>query len=110
MEKEPKIFLEHILESIEAILEYTAGISQAEFSETRQKVDAVTRRFEIIGEATKNLPANFRATATHIPWKQMTGMRDNLVHEYFGIDYDEVWKTIKEDLPALKKEIEILLK
>lgn len=110
MEKDPKIFLEHILESIEAIEEYAAGISQAEFSKSREKVDAVTRRIEIIGEATKNLPANFRATAIHIPWKQMTGMRDNLVHEYFGIDYDEVWHTIKEDLPVLKKEIKILLK
>jgi len=110
MEKDPKVFLGHILESIEAILEYTAGISQDEFSRSRKIVDAVTRRIEIIGEATKNLPADFRAANVHIPWKQMTGMRDNLVHEYFGIDYDEVWKTIKEDLPALKKEIEILLK
>lgn len=110
MEKDPKIFLGHILESIEFIEEYTAGVSKAEFSETRQKVDAVVRRIEIIGEATKNLPASFRASAIHIPWKQMTGMRDNLIHEYFGIDYDEVWKTVKEDLPALKKEIEILLK
>ncbi|OGF23451.1 hypothetical protein A3D45_00895 [Candidatus Falkowbacteria bacterium RIFCSPHIGHO2_02_FULL_42_9] len=110
MEKDPKIFLSHILESIEAIEEYTAGISQDEFSGSRQKVDAVTRRIEIIGEATKNLPANFRAANIHIPWKQMTGMRDNLVHEYFGIDYDEVWQTIKEDLPVLKKEIKMLLK
>lgn len=110
MEKDPKIFLGHILERIEAIEEYTAGVSQAEFSRSRQKVDAVTRRIEIIGEATKNLPADFRATAIYIPWKQMTGMRDNLVHEYFGVDYDEVWQTIKVDLPALKKEIIILLK
>lgn len=110
MEKDPKIFLGHILESIELIEEYTAGISKAEFSKSGQRVDAVTRRIEIIGEATKNLPADFRATAIHIPWRQMTGMRDNLVHEYFGIDYDEVWKTVKEDLPELKKEIKKLLK
>lgn len=109
MEKNPKIFLEHILESIEFIEEYTAGISQAEFSESREKIDAVIRRIEIIGEASKNLPANFRATAVHIPWKQIAGMRDNLIHEYFGVDYDEVWQTVKEDLPALKKEIEIIL-
>lgn len=110
MEKDPKIFLEHILESIEFIEEYTAGVSQAEFFKSRQKADAVIRRIEIIGEAAKNLPTNFRATANHIPWKQMTGMRDNLIHEYFGVDYDEVWQTVKEDLPALKKEIKILLK
>lgn len=73
MEKNPKIFLEHILESIEFIEEYTAGISQAEFSESREKIDAVIRRIEIIGEASKNLPANFRATAVHIPWKQIAG-------------------------------------
>lgn len=109
MKRDPEIFLGHILESIDFIEEYTADISQAEFSQSREKVDAVTRRIEIIGEATKNLPANFRATAMHIPWKQMTGMRDNLIHEYFGIDYDEVWKTVKEDLPALKREIKKLL-
>lgn len=110
MRKDPKVFLGHILESIEAIEEYTADINKDKFLKTRQKVDAVTRRIEIIGEATKNLPADFKLNAPHIPWKKIAGMRDNLIHEYFGVNEDLVWKVVKKDLPELKKEIEILLK
>lgn len=110
MRKDPKVFLKHILNSIVAVEEYTKGISEDEFYSNRQIIDAVVRNFEIIGEATKNLPANFRAAAIHIPWEKMAGMRNNLIHEYFGVDKQEVWNTAKEDLPALKKEIEILLK
>ncbi|NCO25042.1 DUF86 domain-containing protein [Candidatus Parcubacteria bacterium] len=110
MQKDPKIFLEHILESTEFIEEYTAGITKTEFLKLREKIDAVVRRIEIIGEATKNLPANFKLTAPHIPWKKIAGMRDNLIHEYFGVNEDLVWKVVKKDIPELKKEIELLLK
>ena len=110
MRKDPKIFFKHILNSIAAIEEYTKGISEDEFYSNRQIIDAVVRNIEIIGEATKNLPKNIRANTPYIPWKKMAGMRNNLIHEYFGVDKQEVWNTAKQDLPALKKEIEILLK
>lgn len=108
--KDPKIFLGHIIDSINAVGKYTKDISREEFYSNRQIIDAVVRNMEIIGEAAKNLPKNLRVNTPHIPWKMMTGMRDNLIHEYFGVDKEEVWKTIKEDLPPLKKEIERLLK
>jgi len=110
MRKDPKIFLKHILNSIATIEEYTKGISEGEFYLNRKTIDAVVRNFEIIGEATKNLPKNIITNTPHIPWEKMAGMRNNLIHEYFGVDKQEVWSTAKEDLPALKKEIEILLK
>ena len=86
------------------------NVSEDEFYSNRQIIDAVVRNIEIIGGATKNLPKNFRANVPHIPWQKMAGMRDNLIHEYFGVDKQEIWKTIKEDLSPLKKEIELLLK
>lgn len=110
MRKDPEVFLGHILESIEAIEEYTAGINKDKFLKIRQKIDAVVRRIEIIGEATKNLPAGLKFNTPHIPWKKIAGMRDNLIHEYFGVNEDLVWKVVKKDLPALKKEIKMLLK
>jgi len=110
MRKDPKVFLKHILDSIATIEEYIKGVSEDKFYSNRQIIDAVVRNFEIIGEATKNLPKNLKANTPHIPWGKMAGMRNNLIHEYFGVDKQEIWKTIKEDLPDLKKEIEILLK
>ena len=110
MKKDPKIFLEHILDSIGAIEEYTKNIGEDEFCAARKTVDAVVRNIEIIGEAVKNLSTGFKNKAPHIPWKKIAGMRDNLIHEYFGVNKSLVWEVVKKDLPELKKEIELLLK
>lgn len=69
-----------------------------------QLQDAVTRRLEIIGEAVKNLPADLKEKYPKVPWKQIAGTRDVLIHEYFGTDFDLVWKVVKKELPQLKKE------
>lgn len=105
MKKNIKIFLEHILESINLIEKYVKDKNKDDFLKFTQLQDAIIRRFEIIGEAIKNIPNSFRETYTTIPWKQITGMRDILSHQYFGVDLDLTWEVIKGDLPKLKKQI-----
>jgi len=87
------------------IEEYTKGISKEEFLSKNIIQSAVTREIEIIGEASKMLSISFKETNNEIPWKNIIGMRDKLIHAYFGVDLDAVWKTVKEDLPLLKKNI-----
>ncbi len=110
MIKEPGIFLEHILESIEQIEKYTAGVSREQFENSLNVQDAVLRRLEIIGEAVKNLPTEFKEEHPDIPWKKIAGTRDFLTHEYFDVDIDLVWGVIQKDLGALKEQISNLLK
>ena len=105
MKKNIKIFLEHILESINLIEKYVKDKNLDDFLKSTQLQDAIIRRIEIIGEAIKNIPNSFREEYTIIPWKQITGMRDILIHQYFGVDLDLTWEVIKEDLPKLKKQI-----
>jgi uncharacterized protein with HEPN domain len=80
------------------------------FIEDDKTSSAVIRKFEIIGEATRNIPDWIREKHPHIPWKRMVGMRDRLIHAYFGIDYRLVWDTIKLEIPKLKLELEKMLK
>jgi len=109
MKKDPKIFLRHIIESIEAIESHTNKITKEKFSENLTVQDAVIRRIEIIGEAVKNLPAEFKKNHPEIEWREIAGMRDKLIHEYFGISVNIVWTTVKKDIPKLKKQIRELL-
>lgn len=110
MDKDFKIFLEHILESIEIIEGYVAGMKRNDFYNSGPIVDAAVKRIEIIGEAANNIPSDFRDKHIHIPWQDAIDMRNFLIHEYFGIDKKQVWDTIKKDLPGFKKEIKLLLK
>lgn len=109
MKKNPKFFIVHIYESILAIEKYTNAFSYEKFLKNLQLQDAVIRRLEIIGEATKNLPVNFRKKYPDIPWKKMTGTRDIISHEYFGIDFPVIREIIKHDLRPLKTQITELL-
>ena len=110
MTKDPKIFLEHIQESISEVEKYLAGVSEEAFFADSRMQNAVIRQFEIIGEAIKNLPDDLKNTHPETPWRQWAGMRDKLIHEYFGVDLKMVWKTVKDDLPMLKEQINNLLK
>jgi uncharacterized protein with HEPN domain len=105
MTKDPRIFLDHIRESIALIEEYTKDISREQFSNSPQIQDAVMRRLEIIGEAVKNLPADFKIKHPAIPWKKIVGLRDILIHEYFGVDVTLLWNLIEKDLPVFKQQI-----
>lgn len=105
MKRSPKLFIADILESIELIEKYTKGITYNKFLSDNTTQDAVIRRFEIIGEATKNIPLKIRKEYPEIPWRQMAGMRDMLSHEYFGIVMKRIWDTTLKDLPKLKKQI-----
>jgi len=103
--KENLAYIEHILLAIEKILEYTKGMSLLDFRENEMAQDAVIRNIEIIGEATKNISNDLKATYTEIPWRAMTGMRDKLIHDYMGVDTDVLWKTIEKDIPLLESTI-----
>jgi len=105
MKKDNNIFLEHILDSIKDIETYTLNQNKSGFSKEKMMQDAVIRKIEIIGEAVKNLPLHFRKKHTQIEWKQIAGMRDILIHEYFGVNISLVWNTLQTDIPNLKKQI-----
>ncbi len=108
--KEPLEFLRHILESINYIQTFTKNVDLVDFKKNVEKQDAVVRRLEIIGEASSNVSDKIRRDNPDLPWREMKAMRNFISHEYFGIDYDDVWKTVKSDLPILKKQIKALIK
>lgn len=103
-----EVYLRHIRDSIDRILSYTEGGRESFFSSLMVQ-DAVVRNLEIIGEAAKNLPREVRTLQSEIPWKQMAGMRDKLIHEYFGVDLYMVWSVVEDELPELREQIDELL-
>lgn len=103
--KEPIFFLQDIQNSVAKIFKYTTNIDYQEFISNDMLKDAVERNFEIIGEAVKNLSEDFKNQYPNIPFKQVAGMRDKLIHDYFGVDYEIVWKTIKDKLPQFNTDI-----
>lgn len=105
MRKDPQVFLRHILESIDWIEKDTKDLSKEEFLQNVPIQDAVVRRLEIIGEAIRNLPSDFIETHETIPWQDIVGMRNKLIHKYFGVDLELVWNVIEKDLSPLKQQI-----
>jgi len=109
MRHDPKVYIKYMLESIMLIQEYTREVSREDFLGRTYLQDAVIRRLEIIGEAVKSLPPDFRERHDEIPWQRIAGMRDVLIHEYFGVDLNLTWQTVQQDLPQLRSRLEQVL-
>ncbi|NMC58846.1 MAG: DUF86 domain-containing protein [Candidatus Methanofastidiosa archaeon] len=103
------VYLKHIVDSIRRIEEYISDVDYDGFMESSLIQAATIREIEIIGEATKNLDTSFKDKHRAIPWKKMSGMRDKVIHDYFGVDLDAIWDTIKIDIPPLKEKIEEII-
>jgi len=99
--RDPRLFLTDMLEAIEKIERYTAGLSFDQFEANEIVLDAVVRNLEIIGEAARNVPPHVRAHHPGVPWEKMVAIRNVLIHEYSGVSVPTVWRTIKDDLPPL---------
>lgn len=109
MSHSPKDFLGHILIEANFILESCQGLSKDQLVNDPTLKRAVVRSLEIIGEATKNLSDEFKQQYPEIPWRQMAGMRDKLIHAYFGVDYDLVWSVIDLEIPNLSQRIKKII-
>ncbi len=110
MKRDVRLFLEDILECIDKIEEYMKGADKkAPFTESWLE-DAVLHRLEIIGEAAKHVPEDFRKKYPKIEWKKISGLRDRLIHGYFGVSLERVWLVVQDDLPELKAKILKILK
>jgi uncharacterized protein with HEPN domain len=100
--KDDSIYIEHILNSINRILDYISGKDREAFEADLITQDAVVRQLEVIGEATKRISKELRSKHPDIPWADMAGMRDVLIHDYIDVDLGVVWKTASENIPDLK--------
>lgn len=109
MSRRDKDYLRDIQDAIHRILAYTEHLSYDEFLEDGKTQDAVIRNVQVIGEAVKKLSGSLRKAHLHMPWKAMAGMRDRVVHEYFGVNYDIVWTVARQELPQVLPQIESLL-
>ena len=105
MVKDDLAYVEHILDCIRKIKEFSEGLSFKEFSGNELVQDAIIRNIEIIGEASKKISSDTKQIYFEISWKEIAGMRNKLIHDYLGVDVEVVWRTIKEDIPILERQI-----
>ena len=110
MKRNSKLFLKDIIDSMNDIEKFVDNMSLQELKRDKKTLNAVIRSLEIIGEATKNIPKEIKLKHKEIPWKEMAGMRDVLIHAYFGIDYNLLWTAIKKNIPEIKPKIKKILK
>lgn len=106
MTEDAASYLDDSIEAARKIERYTAGVSYEEFCDDEKTVDAVLRNFEVIGEAAKNVPEDVQQEYPDVPWREMAGMRDKLIHGYMTIDLEIVWATVENDIPSLLTQLE----
>ena len=108
--RDDRVYLQHISDAISKIDQYIQGIDEEKFLRNSLIQDGVIRQLEIIGEAVKNLSSEFRERHSDISWRDFAGMRDKLIHYYFGVDLQIVWTTVTKDIPEIREEIKKILK
>lgn len=103
--KEDSVYISHIFDSINAIKDFSKDLSRKELESNRLKQSAIIREIEIIGEAVKNMSDKLKEDNKQVPWKDIAGTRDKMIHNYFGVDLDIVWDIIKKDIPYLEENL-----
>jgi uncharacterized protein with HEPN domain len=107
--REYRDYLHDILDAVNDVASFVEGMSFEQFAKDRKTLNAVVRSIEIIGEAAKNIPVDMREKHGNLPWKKMTGMRDKVIHAYFGVNTKTLWNTVKNDLPPLRQLVQKML-
>jgi uncharacterized protein with HEPN domain len=106
--RDPDLLVQDMVEAARKIELYTARLDQAAFLRDEKTIDAVVRNLEVIGEAARQLPEDFTKRHSHVPWNKIAGLRNRIVHDYFGLDLEIIWQIIHHDLPPLKAQLEKL--
>lgn len=109
MRREYEDYLNDMREAVSSIEEFVKDMTFEEFEKDRKTLFAVIRAFEVLGEATKKIPKTVREKYPEIPWKEMAGMRNKLIHEYFAVDTKVLWKTVQTDVPEMRQAMRVLL-
>ncbi len=109
MPRDYKVYLEDILQALVKIEAYTTGLQYAAFAEDQRTQDAVVRNLEVIGEAAKSIPEAIRSQHPAVDWKRIVGLRNILIHQYFGVDVELIWDIVQNKLPALEGQVRALL-
>lgn len=110
MSRNISLYVRDILQNMQDAEEFIQGLSYSEFAADKKTFNAVVRAIEVIGEAAKNVPDSVRSNYPAVPWKEMAGMRDKVIHFYFGVDREAVWLAVKDRIPAIKPLVEQILR